>query len=94
MRLFLNSVLIVILSAILIFINYRIWISDNGYSRYSEIGKIFEAKDSAIKDMRAENADLHKEIEDLRHSTNMIEYSARSDLGLIKLGEIYYQFKD
>jgi cell division protein FtsB len=44
--------------------------------------------------LRAENADLARQVMDLKAGTTVLEQRAREELGLTAKGEVFYQFVD
>ena len=80
--------------SILVILNYRIWLNENGYDHYLEINKMHAEKKNVVDSMSKQNDETKLNIDDLRQSTNLLDYLARNDLGLVAPGETYYQFKD
>jgi len=81
----------VILCLLLLVLQFRLWFGDGGLV---EIHRLQQAVDtqqiqnSALKDR---NAALDAEVVDLKTGVAAIEERARSDLGMIKKGETFYQ---
>ena len=94
MRVFVNYLLVIFLAIILVILNYRIWLNENGYDHYLEINKMHAEKKNVVDSMSKQNDETKLNIDDLRQSTNLLDYLARNDLGLVAPGETYYQFKD
>ena len=82
--------LVVLLSACIIGLQYRLWIGEGsrGHIHFLETRVQKEQKENAEKRLR--NAALRAEIADLKDNTQAIEAIARSDLGMIQDGEILY----
>ncbi len=47
-----------------------------------------------IKDVRQENGRYHHELDSLNYSNSYVEAIARENLGLVKPGEVVYEFVD
>ncbi len=68
------------------------WLGQDGYlavivnkERVSELKK-------EIEEIKTKNKELHSEIRSLRSDKRAIEKIAREDLGLVKKGEVVYEF--
>ena len=94
MRILLNWVLIVLLFIAFLFLNYKIWLSDTGYIHYQEMSRVFTEKSEAINNMKDVIKERKEIIKDLKGDTGVLDYAARSELGLIAPGETYYQIND
>lgn len=94
MRVFVNYLLVAFLAVVLVILNYRIWFNENGYNHYIEVNKMHSEKKNVVMAIKKHNDEMKLNINDLRQSTNLLDYLARNDLGLIASGETYYQFKD
>jgi cell division protein FtsB len=86
-----TKTILIILAIILIFLQYRLWFGNDGLS------KVFRLR-RALNDLQVENEELVKhnnylinEIIALKKGGAAIENRARSDLGMIKNGEVFYQ---
>lgn len=83
--------LIIVLSVIFLFLQYRLWIADDGY-------RAARSLENAVADQRQENAGLAErnerlaaEVADLKEGLDAVEETARTDLGMIGSGETLYQ---
>ena len=83
--------LIVILGVALLALQYRLWLSDDGFRAAWSL-------DRAVEDQKAENAQLtdrndhlEAEVRDLKDGLEAVEEIARNDLGMIIEGETFYQ---
>jgi cell division protein FtsB len=86
--------LLAFLGLLLVWLQYRLWFGDGGLAEQHRL-------DSKLEELREQNAELQArnqrfahEILELREGTEAIEERARSELGLIRQGEIFYQFVD
>jgi cell division protein FtsB len=84
-----------ILTALLAFLNYQLWLSeDRGFQ------KVWLLKD-AIKTQRTENAALSErnqaleaEVKDLKNGLAAVEERARAELGMVRQGETFFHLLD
>ncbi|MEE3003704.1 MAG: septum formation initiator family protein [Pseudomonadota bacterium] len=87
-----NKFLITILVFSFLFLNYKIWFSENSFNRYSRLKTQFTEQKSINEALENRNKDIQEEIFALADDSTLLEYAARSDLGMVDPGEIYYQF--
>jgi cell division protein FtsB len=83
--------LIAILLCILVLLQVRLWFGEGGFTEVRRLeGRVLEQSErNAVLEKR--NAELQAEVEDLRERLEAVEERARSELGLIKEGEEFYQ---
>jgi cell division protein FtsB len=87
-------ILLAILIVLLCVLQYKLWFGDGGYRNVTLLKQRVEeqARENAILEQR--NSQLQAEVEDLREGLDAVEERARSELGLIKEGEEFYQVID
>ena len=73
------------LFCLLVLLQYRLWFAEGLQAQLEEA----EAENT---ELTARNAALTQEVIALQGGTEAVEKSARENLGLIKEGEVYYQF--
>ena len=80
-----------ILIALLIGLQIKLWIGDGEMRDLRAIrARVAEQKAENAK-LQQRNEALHADVEDLKHGRDAVEARARSQLGLIKPGEVFYQ---
>ncbi len=84
-------VLLAILLLILILLQLKMWFGEGGFSDVRRLEQRVEeqAEENAVLEQR--NRKLQAEVEDLRQGLGAVEERARSELGLIKENEEFYQ---
>lgn len=83
--------LALILIALLIGLQIKLWIGDGGMRDLRAIrARVAEQKAENAK-LQQRNEALHADVEDLKQGRDAVEARARSQLGLIKPGEVFYQ---
>lgn len=70
---------------------YPLWFGKGGWLRVWELDRQVNEQVKANQKTRARNAILDAEVRDLKLGTDAIEERARSDLGMIKPGEVFFQ---
>ena len=91
MNIQIKTALIITLCVILLVLQCCLWNSKNGILKIFHLQrniKTQQIKNDAILDS---NTALRKEIKTLKQGREAIENRARSDLGMIKKGEVFYQ---
>lgn len=84
-------VLLAILLLLLVALQYKLWLGEGGFADVQRLQQ--KVSDQAQENARLEqrNRQLEAEVEDLRKGYDAIEERARSELGMIKDGEEFYQ---
>ena len=80
-------VLIVLIAAL----QWPLWFGKGGWMYVWEIDQQLKAQKETNTRLRARNAALDAEVRDLKTGYDAIEERARSDLGMIKKDEIFFQ---
>ena len=88
------KVISIALLIILIFLQYKLWKGDRGIFEWIELNKKHTSQQIENKKLRARNHALTAEIIELKSGDQALEEQARTELGMIKQGEVYYQFVD
>jgi cell division protein FtsB len=83
--------LIVVLVAVLVALQFRLWLSDDGLREVWRL-QADVARRTAENDRQAErNAALQAEVADLKQGLAAVEERARTELGMVQSGETFYQ---
>lgn len=84
---FLALVLVLLIAAI----QSPLWFGKGGWSRVWELGSQIEAQRETNIKLAVRNAALDAEVKDLKQGYDAIEERARSELGMVKPDEIFFQ---
>lgn len=79
------------LTALLLLIQYPLWLGKGGWLRVWDLDKQVNAARQKNEELKARNAKLNSEVQDLREGTGAVEERARYELGMIKENEIFVQ---
>jgi cell division protein FtsB len=81
----------ILLTVILILLQYRLWFSHDGLPPVLYLHRAVEIQrqDNAVLEER--NQVLAAEVQDLKSGLDAVEERARSELGMIKPGETFFQ---
>lgn len=80
-----------ILVILLLLLQYPLWLGKGGWLKVWDLNRKVEAQQQANQQMQARNALLDAEVRDLKQGTEAIEERARSELGMIKRDEVFFQ---
>jgi len=83
--------LIFILLALLLFLQYRVWVGEGSLAEVSNLKHEIALQQEESARLKLRNKALQVEVEDLRSGLGAIEERARNELGMVKEGEIFYQ---
>ena len=83
--------LLVVLFALLAFLQYRLWWGEGGRSSVAGLRAQVQQQSRENTGLRQRNAALAAEVEDLKSGEAAVEERARSELGMIKPGETFYR---
>ena len=86
--------IILCLTALLVLIQYPLWLGKGGWLRVWDLDKQVQQAQHKNEELKARNAKLESEVEDLKQGTGAIEERARYELGMIKQNEVFIQVLD
>jgi cell division protein FtsB len=80
-----------ILVLALLALQYRLWLSDDGVNEVRRLESAVTAQQRENAELEARNAQLAAEVENLKKGLDAVEERARSDLGMVRANETFYQ---
>ncbi|MBU0620940.1 MAG: cell division protein FtsB [Gammaproteobacteria bacterium] len=80
-----------ILLALLLLLQYPLWLGKGSWLKVWEVGKQVEAQKQSNELTQRRNAALDAEVRDLKRGTDALEERARSELGMVRQGEMFFQ---
>jgi cell division protein FtsB len=83
-----------ILSALILLIQYPLWLGKGGWMRAWQAEQELQKQAAANDRLAARNAGFAAEITDLKTGTEAIEERARSELGMVRGDETFFQYAD
>jgi cell division protein FtsB len=81
--------ILLVLSALLLLIQYPLWLGKGGWLRVWDLDQQVVLAKKKNDELRARNAKLGSEVQDLKDGTGAIEERARYELGMIRQNEIF-----
>ncbi len=79
------------LAVVLVLLQYRIWVSDNGVRKVERLKQAVALQQAEDAQLAERNRQLAAEVRDLKTGMDALEERARSDLGMIARNETFYQ---
>jgi cell division protein FtsB len=87
-------VLISILAVLLVLLQYRLWVGDGSLGDLHRLRGEVKAQQATNDQIKERNRALAGEVKDLKQGLAAIEERARSELGMVKKDETFYQVVD
>ncbi|BCB26737.1 cell division protein FtsB [Sulfurimicrobium lacus] len=75
-------------------LQYPLWLGKGSWLRVWEVDQKIAAQKQVNQGLKARNASLEAEVRDLKQGYDAIEERARSELGLVKQDEVFFQVLD
>jgi cell division protein FtsB len=72
-------------------IQYPLWLGKGGWLRVREVDQQIAAQREINVKLKARNGALDAEVRDLKQGLEAIEERARSELGMVRQDEIFFQ---
>ena len=83
--------LIVILIILLLGLQYRLWLGEPSLPDIWQLDANIELQQKINDELSQRNSELEAEVQDLKQGQSALEERARSELGMVKEGETFYQ---
>jgi cell division protein FtsB len=84
-------ILAIVLGALLIAIQYPLWLGKGGWLRAWELERQLATQRTVNGTLAARNAELGAEVSSLREGREAIEERARHELNMVREGEVFFQ---
>jgi len=86
--------LLISLTALIVLIQYPLWLGKGGWLRVWDLSRQVDVALVKEQELKARNAKLASEVQDLKEGTGAIEERARYELGLVRDSETFVQVLD
>ena len=80
-----------LLAVVLMLLQYRIWASPDGMREVWRLEQAIEVQAAENTRLQTRNRTLAAEVRDLKEGRKAIEERARTDLGMVKTNETFFQ---
>ncbi len=84
-------VLIGILFLLFIWLQYRLWVGEGSLAEVYNLRNEIDRQQQQLDELQQRNQVLEAEVRDLKTGMEAMEERARTELGMIREGEVYYQ---
>lgn len=85
------KILIAVLAALLLTLQYRLWFADGGLAEVYRLKKEIATQEEHNARLRERNEALAAEVRDLKKGMEAVEARARSELGMVGEGETFFR---
>lgn len=85
---------VLVLVALLIVLQYPLWLGKGGWLRAWEVERQLQAQKEENRRLEQRNAGLEAEVRDLKAGYDAIEERARFELGLVRPDEVFVQIPE
>lgn len=83
--------LVIALIVLFLLLQYRLWFAGDGIVQVIRLKHQIAVQQAQNEELAQKNSALAAEVISLKKGTGAIENRARSELGMIKKGEVFYQ---
>ena len=80
-----------VLAALIVVLQYPLWFGKGGWLRVRELDRQLASQQAVNAGLKARNARLDSEVGDLKQGLEAIEERARTELGMIRKDEVFFQ---
>jgi len=87
-------VLALVFVGLILALQYPLWFGKGGWLRVRELSGQVQAQKARNAELKVRNDALDAEVRDLKQGYEAIEERARSELGMVKQDEVFFQTVD
>jgi cell division protein FtsB len=80
-----------ILLALILLLQYPLWLGKGSWLKVWDNNRQLKEQQNINEQSRARNAVIEADVRDLKQGTEALEERARSELGMLKQGEVFFQ---
>lgn len=80
-----------ILIILLVGLQYRLWVGEGSVAEIARLSSAIAKQKAENEKLHERNAALDAEVQDLKQGVEAIEERARSELGMVKKDEVFFQ---
>ena len=85
--------LAIIFTLLILALQYPMWLGKGGWLQVRELDRQLVARQDGNARLRARNEALDADVRDLKSGHEAIEERARSELGMVKQDEVFFQLQ-
>ena len=83
--------LIALLLAVLLGLQVRLWVGEGSFAEVFSLKHEIARQEEELERLRSRNRALQAEVDSLKQDLEAVEERARSDLGMIRDNEVFFQ---
>ncbi len=87
-------ILVGVLIVLLLVLQYRLWVGEGSLAEVHALRQEVESQRTELDTLQQRNNALRAEVKDLKKGLDAVEERARSELGMIRDNEEFYQIID
>ena len=84
-------ILAIAFALLILALQYPMWLGKGGWLQVRELGRQVDAQREVNAELKARNTALDADVRDLKQGYEAIEERARSELGMIRHDEVFFQ---
>ncbi len=88
------KLLILLLAGLFVLLQYDLWFGESSLPSYWQLQQSIQQQRQNNQKFKERNASLEAEVKDLKTGLHAVEERARSELGMVKKGEVFIQVAD
>ena len=85
------KILTLILATLIALLQYPLWLGKGSWLKVWEVDQQVKVQHQTNQKLQVRNAALDAEVRDLKQGSDAIEERARSELGMVKQDEVFFQ---
>ena len=86
-----TGLIVTIMMAAFTFLQFRLWFEDGGIRDMMKLKKMLAVQSVEMDELKKRNDDLLFQVQRIQNGHEAAEARARSELGMVKKGETFYQ---
>jgi cell division protein FtsB len=87
-------ILAVVLFVLILVLQYPMWLGKGGWLQVRELDRQLDLQRQTNSELKSRNAALDAEVRDLKTGLAAIEERARSELGMVRQDEVFFQLPE
>jgi len=88
------KLLTLVMVALIALLQYPMWVGKGGWLKVWETDQKLQSQQAVNQKLRVRNGALDAEVRDLKQGLDAVEERSRSELGMIRQDEIFFQILD
>jgi cell division protein FtsB len=77
-----------------VMLQYKLWVGEGSLAEVATLEREIAEERLNIEKLQRRNMEMQAEIDSFKNDLDAVEERARSDLGMIREGEVYFQIPD